>query len=63
VIDCVAHFDNSDKNPANPDPKATVRWGDQTFEEMMSGFIDYYRDQAISEEATDAKSRCKRAPR
>lgn len=44
VIDCVAHFDNSSRNPANPDPKAEVRWGDQTFEEMMIGFYTYTRD-------------------
>jgi hypothetical protein len=36
-----AHFDNSPANRANPDPKATVRWGDQTWEEMMIGFITY----------------------
>jgi peroxiredoxin/mono/diheme cytochrome c family protein len=40
-IDCVAHFDNSEENPNNPDPKATVRWGEQTWEEMMIGYIDY----------------------
>jgi hypothetical protein len=39
-IECVAHFDNSANNPYNPDPKATVRWGLQTFEEMMNGFFD-----------------------
>ncbi len=44
VIDCIAHFDNSDKNPANPDPNASVKWGDQTFEEMMIGYVDYYHD-------------------
>ncbi len=44
VIECIAHFDNSDKNPANPDPTKTVSWGDQTFEEMMIGYVDYYRD-------------------
>jgi hypothetical protein len=33
-----AHFDNSADNPANPDPKATVTFGDQTWEEMMFGF-------------------------
>ncbi|MBI3466375.1 MAG: redoxin, partial [Planctomycetes bacterium] len=37
---CFAHFDNSDGNPANPDPSATVRWGDQTWEEMMIGYLD-----------------------
>jgi hypothetical protein len=39
-IDCLAHYDNSDKNPSNPDPSKTVRWGDQTFEEMMIGYVD-----------------------
>ena len=36
-----AHFDNSPANRANPDPKAVVRWGDQTWEEMMIGFFTY----------------------
>jgi peroxiredoxin len=40
-IHCTAHFDNSAGNPNNPDPKSTVRWGDQTWQEMMIGFIDY----------------------
>ncbi|MEX0711862.1 MAG: redoxin domain-containing protein [Pirellulales bacterium] len=35
---CTAHFDNSQGNPSNPDPTQTVRWGDQTFEEMMIGY-------------------------
>jgi hypothetical protein len=39
-IECVAHYDNSPNNPANPDPTKEVRWGDQTFEEMMIGFFD-----------------------
>jgi len=39
-IDCLAHYDNSAGNPNNPDPTKTVRWGDQTFEEMMIGYID-----------------------
>ena len=37
-LEVVAHFDNSTKNLFNPDPNATVRWGDQTWEEMMIGF-------------------------
>jgi hypothetical protein len=36
-----AHFDNSPANRANPDPSATVRWGDQTWEEMMVGYFTY----------------------
>jgi len=39
-IHCVAHYDNSEYNLANPDPDKTVRWGDQTWEEMMIGYFD-----------------------
>jgi len=34
-------FDNSDKNPYNPDPTAEVRWGEQTWDEMMIGWVDF----------------------
>lgn len=40
VLECVGHFDNSAANPANPDPQATVRWGEQTFEEMFVAYLD-----------------------
>jgi peroxiredoxin/mono/diheme cytochrome c family protein len=35
-------FDNSSKNPANPDPNSDVFWGPQTYEEMLIGYIEYY---------------------
>lgn len=41
-IECTAFFDNSKNNPFNPNPKSTVYWGEQTWEEMMIGFLDYY---------------------
>lgn len=41
TLECVAHFDNSADNPANPDPTKAVRWGDQTWEEMMIGWYGY----------------------
>ena len=41
VLHCVAHYDNSAKNPNNPDPTKEVRWGDQTWEEMMIGWVDF----------------------
>jgi hypothetical protein len=40
VLQAVAYFDNSKNNPHNPDPNATVYWGDQTYDEMMVGFFD-----------------------
>lgn len=39
VIRCEAHYDNSEGNLANPDPSDTVRWGPQTWHEMMIGFF------------------------
>ncbi len=40
-LDCVAHFDNSPNNKHNPDPAKEVKWGPQTWEEMMIGWFDY----------------------
>ncbi|MCH7904625.1 MAG: redoxin domain-containing protein [Armatimonadetes bacterium] len=42
VITATGWFDNSANNPANPDPTATVRWGDQTDEEMLLGYVEFY---------------------
>jgi peroxiredoxin len=39
VLRCEAHFDNSLENPSNPDPTKTVRFGEQTWEEMMIGWF------------------------
>lgn len=39
-IHCTATFDNSENNLVNPDPTKTVRWGDQSSEEMMIGFLN-----------------------
>jgi peroxiredoxin/mono/diheme cytochrome c family protein len=44
-IECVAHFDNSAKNRNNPDPMRSVYWGDQTWEEMMIGWLDVAFDR------------------
>jgi hypothetical protein len=43
-FECVAHFDNSPFNPYNPDPTATVTEGQQTFNEMMYGYVFYTAD-------------------
>ena len=34
----IAHYDNSPANRFNPDPDSHVRWGDQTWEEMLIGY-------------------------
>jgi len=43
----VAWFDNSKGNPHNPDPGAAVRWGEQTYDEMMVGFFDVAVDSRL----------------
>ncbi len=47
TIECVAYFDNSPNNPANPNPNTEVRFGDQSWEEMMFGFFDVALDPAV----------------
>lgn len=43
-IECTAHFDNSPNNPDNADPNKAVRWGDQSWDEMMVGFFNLVFD-------------------
>lgn len=52
-LECVAHFDNSPNNKFNPDPTKEVKWGPQTFEEMMIGFFDY-TDESQTVRASNA---------
>jgi hypothetical protein len=53
-LECVAFFDNSPANKANPDPAKPVKWGDQTWEEMMIGWTTY---SVESGKATAAQQR------
>ena len=41
-IVCSCWYDNSADNPNNPDPSKFVRFGDQTWDEMLIGYFDYY---------------------
>jgi hypothetical protein len=40
ILECVARYDNSPNNPFNPDSSKEVYWGDQTWDEMLAGFVD-----------------------
>ena len=50
-IECTAHFDNSVNNPYNPDPSKEVKWGDQTWEEMMMGWFFVSVDPKVNANA------------
>lgn len=43
---CIAHYDNSSGNVSNPNPNALVHWGEQTWDEMLMGFMDYTEPDA-----------------
>jgi hypothetical protein len=34
-------YDNSPRNPSNPDPAQVIRWGDRSEDEMMTSWIEY----------------------
>ena len=38
-VRCTGIFNNSANNPVNPNPNADVRWGDQSYDEMLVGFF------------------------
>lgn len=42
TVTITAAFDNSPGNPANPDPGKRVRWGPQTYDEMMLGYFETF---------------------
>src|SRR5215469_4944289 len=48
ILICKAGYDNSANNPDNPDPRAWVKGGPQSFDEMMAGFMDVAFDPSIT---------------
>ena len=46
-IECVAHYDNSADNPVNPDPTKNVKFGLESYDEMMIGFVDFIADEGV----------------
>jgi hypothetical protein len=56
-LQCMAHFDNSTANRFNPDPTKEVRWGPQTWEEMMIGFVGFTLDHQEAQQETARAAR------
>jgi hypothetical protein len=48
VIECTAHYDNSPNNSKNPDPTKSVRFGAQSWDEMMIGFFEVAVDPEVT---------------
>ena len=50
-------FDNSARNPTNPDPKRTIHWGEQSWDEMFLGW--YNVTWPVGAEPTQPNKRAK----
>jgi thiol-disulfide isomerase/thioredoxin len=55
-LEVSAHYDNSPFNPYNPDATKTVEEGQQTFQEMMYGFVFYTEDDENLNLTVDPKN-------
>jgi hypothetical protein len=55
TVVATARFDNSDKNPLNPDPSQTVTFGEQTSDEMMIGYFEWEDAAAPKAKAEEAR--------
>ncbi len=51
-------YDNSEHNPGNPDPKRNIKWGEQTWDEMMYFRINYrWADETSSHVRNDLQAK------
>jgi hypothetical protein len=41
IVEHIASYDNSPANPLNPDPRVTVSWGQQVWEEMFETYMTW----------------------
>jgi mono/diheme cytochrome c family protein len=49
-VDITCHWDNSANNPLNPDPTKAIRWGGQSWDEMLVGFVGVIVDRDVNPE-------------
>jgi hypothetical protein len=55
-------YDNSPMNPANPDPKKTIQWGDQSFEEMLFTAVRYrWTDETATHRRDDLQEKLQKS--
>jgi len=47
IIECVAHYDNSADNEVNPDANKSIRFGQESYDEMMIGFMDFTVENGV----------------
>jgi hypothetical protein len=57
MLELTAHWDNSPANKWNPDPSATVRWGDQSWEEMLAAPLAVIVDRSVDPKTVLVKTK------
>lgn len=53
TIKITAVYNNSESNAANPDPGKRVKWGPQTIDEMMIGYVEYFVPLTVNKGAAN----------
>jgi len=56
-LEATAHYDNSAANRFNPNPKASVRWGDQTWQEMQFTAFAFSLDSSSTPTVQEQRER------
>ncbi|HEX4347496.1 MAG TPA: hypothetical protein VHZ73_07980, partial [Vicinamibacterales bacterium] len=56
-LELVAHYDNSPANKHNPDPTATVHFGESSNDEMNFGLFEFTADAGVSPTPSTPRSR------
>jgi hypothetical protein len=54
-LEAIAHYDNSENNPSNPDPKIAVHWGEQTWQEMQYTGLTFTVDESGTGQASGGR--------
>ena len=58
ILRCLARYDNSSANFSNPDPTRVVKWGEQTHEEMLVGYLEVaLAEQELSQPGREVRKR------
>jgi hypothetical protein len=55
TLELTAHWDNSLNNKWNPDPQATVHWGDQSWQEMLAAPMAVIVDRTVDPKSVVAE--------
>lgn len=59
-VDVEAHYDNSSKNPNNPDPSMNLTFGEQSNDEMCFGVMEYISEKGVKPGPINVREKIKK---